>query len=95
MSIVDEMLEFEKMVIGAPKPETINFHRGTEIIGTFYLNELPMRFEGDVDESAQVFWDNLCIKGSSLKNRIAELEAENAKLRKDKERLEWLAARGE
>ena len=90
MSIVDETIDFGKMIIGVPKPETIMFHKGTELVGTLYLDETPMRFDGDVDESSQVFWDNLRITGSSLKKRIAELEDENAKLSKDKTRLEWL-----
>jgi hypothetical protein len=43
---------------GMPKNPTFTFYDGEKVIGTLYL-ESPMRFEGDADESARLFFDNV------------------------------------
>lgn len=37
----------------------VTFHRGQEMVGKLDWNEGPMKFEGDADESAQLFFDNI------------------------------------
>jgi hypothetical protein len=59
-----------------PPPMTVEFRSNGEVVGTLYMNEKPMRFEGDCDESAQVFWDSIIVSGENLKvenQRLREL----------------------
>ena len=58
------------------QPMTVEFRSKGEVVGTLYMDEKPMRFEGDCDKAAEVFWDILILKGESLK-------AENHRLRAD------------
>jgi hypothetical protein len=62
-----------------PPPMTVEFHFDKEVVGTLYFDEKPMRFEGDCDESARLFWDNILIRGETLK-------AENARLREERKK---------
>lgn len=38
---------------------TVTFHREDKMIGKLDWNEGPMKFEGDADASAQLFFDNI------------------------------------
>lgn len=51
---------------------TIQFLNDGKIVGTLNLND--MTFEGAVQESAKIFFDNLQIDGKTLQDRIDDLE---------------------
>ena len=38
---------------------SVSFHREEKMIGKLDWNDGPMTFEGDADESAQIFFDNV------------------------------------
>ncbi len=46
---------------GVTAPNTIEFRKDDKVIGTLYM-DTPMRFEGDVDESAKTFFEAIITK---------------------------------
>jgi len=42
------------------KPEySVSFYRENQLVGKLDWNDGPMKFEGDAEESAQLFFDNI------------------------------------
>jgi hypothetical protein len=57
------------------QPKTVTFNFDGEVVGTLYFDEKPMRFEGDCDKAAEVFWETLLLHGESLKAENQRLKA--------------------
>ena len=51
-------MEYDTLKLNMHDSKAMNFHNGNEIIGTLFF-EKPMRFEGDVTESAKMFIDEV------------------------------------
>ena len=71
------------------KSNTLSFNTEEEgIVGTFYFDTLE--FEGNVKESARIFWEEVRMQGKTLYERIAELEEQPTNLSKPNESLKGL-----
>jgi hypothetical protein len=54
-----DLLINQNLQLHNPKAYSVIFYKGDKTVGTLTWKDGPMRFEGDAEESAQLFFDNI------------------------------------